>query len=546
MSEAPGPEAVVAEVTALLQRSEIDKAIARAREALAQGFEAPLLLNLRAFWLEGQNRPADALIDLRRARELAPRDPMILNALGLCLGKLGRTDEAYLAFRDCAEIVPDFAPAHFNSGWTLEELGELEKARLAFEEAARLDPRGADPQGRLASLAARRGQWERARTHAQAALALAPGHAPAAIALATADLAAKAYGEAKLRLQGVVDAATASMQDRATAAGLIGDLFDAQGRYPDAFAAYAASNALYKSVFAERLAARAEMGMADYVRWLLQSFEAPAMPAWEPSDLGRTIPGQGPKRHIFVMGFPRSGTTLLEEALAGHPEAVTTGERDPFTGLVRELLGQPSHLEHLRELGPAAVARHRTRYWEALQALGIPVEGKILIDKQPFNTVRLPLIAKLFPDAKILFCLRDPRDVVLSCFRRRFINNPANFEFLTLEGASRLYDLVMRLAAVYRQKLPISLHELRHEALVEDFDGQLRAICAFADLEWSDAFRDFARRSGTREVTTPSATQVTKGLGREGIGHWRNYRAEMEPALPLLNPWAERLNYPAN
>ena len=546
MSEAPGPEAIVAEVTALLQRSELDKAVASARDALDRGFEAPLLLNLRAFWLEGQNRPADALLDLRRAHDLAPGDPAILNALGLCLGKLGRTDEAYLAFRQCAEAMPDFAPAHFNCGWTLEELGELEKARLAFEEAARLDPRGADPQGRLASLAARRGQWDRARAHAEAALALAPGHAPAAIALATADLAAKSYADAKRHLQGVIDAPAASMQDRATAAGLRGDLFDAQGRYPEAFAAYTAGNALYRTLFAERLAARAEMGMADYVRWLLQSFEAASMPAWEAGDLSRTRDGEGPSRHVFLMGFPRSGTTLLEEVLAGHPQAVTTGERDPFTALVRELLAQPSHLERLRELGPAAIARHRTRYWEALGALGVAAEGKILIDKQPFNTVRLPLIARLFPDAKIVFCLRDPRDVVLSCFRRRFINNPANFEFLTLDGASRLYDLVMQLASVYRRKLPLKVHEIRNEALVEDFDGALRALCSFADIEWSDAFRDFAHRSGTREVTTPSATQVSKGLGREGIGHWRHYRAEMEPVLPVLNRWAERLNYPAN
>lgn len=546
MSEAPGSAAVLRDVTALLQRSEIDQAIALAKDALGRGLEAPLLLNLRAYWLEGQNRPADALIDLKRARELAPEDPLVLNALGLCLGKLGRTDEAYLAFRQCTELAPDFGPAHFNCGWTSEELGELERARMAFEDAARLDPKGADAYGRLAALAARRGQWDSARAHAETALARMPDHPAAVIALAQADIAAKSYAGAKSRLQAVIDTPNASMQDRATAAGVLGDILDAQGRYRDAFAAYAAGNVLFRNAFAQKLEARLEMSMADYVGWLLDSFSAPSMSRWAESDLGRCSPGEGPVRHIFLMGFSRSGTTLLEEILAGHPDAVTTGERDPFTGLVRELLAQPAHLEQLRNLDPAGVARHRTRYWEALRALGIPVEGRILIDKQPLNTVRLPLIARLFPDARIVFCLRDPRDVVLSCFRRRFINNSANFEFLALDSAARLYDAVMRLAAVYREKLPIALHEIRNEAVVDDFDTEIRALCAFAGIAWTDAFRDFARRSGTRQVATPSAVQVVRGLGREGIGHWRNYRTDMEPVLPLLDAWAERLNYPDN
>jgi tetratricopeptide (TPR) repeat protein len=546
MSEAPGPAAIVQDVTALLQRQEIDKAIALAKDALDRGFEAPLLLNLRAYWLEGQNRPTDALADLRRARELAPQDPMVLNALGLCLAKLGRTDEAYLAFRQCAELAPEFGPAHFNCGWTLEELGELDRARQAFEEAARLDPEGPNPYGRLAALAARRAQWDTARAHAQTALARAPDHPAAVIALAQADFAAKSYGDAKIRLQIVIDTPQASVQDRGTAAGVLGDILDAQGRYHDAFAAYTAGNALFKNAFTEKLAMTSEMSMADYVRWLLDSFGAPSMPSWSAGDLSRCGPGEGPSRHVFLLGFARSGTTLLEEVLACHPDAVTTGERDPFTPLVRELLAQPAQLERLRDLGPAAVARNRTRYWQALGSLGIPVEGKLLIDKQPLNTVRLPLIAKLFPDAKIVFCLRDPRDVVLSCFRRRFINNPTNFEFLTLDGAARLYDAILRLASVYREKLPLDMHEIRNEDVVDDFDGEIGALCAFLGIDWTDAFRDFARRSGAREVTTPSATQVVRGLGREGIGHWRHYRAEMEPVLPLWNAWAERLNYPDN
>lgn len=538
-------ETVVDQATGLLQRGQTAAAIALARESLDRGIEAPLLLNLRAFWLESENRPAEALRDLNRAHELAPSDPMVLNALGLCLAKLSRLEEAADAFQQCARLAPEFAPAHYNCGWSLEELGELDRARDAFLAVVRLNPQSAEPLGRLATLAVRRGRWEEARTFAQKALALAPGHAPAAIALASVDFAAKDYRSARSRLAALVDAPGLTEQDRATVFGLLGDVLDAEKRYGEAFTAYAASNNVFKGAFARRVAASAEMAMDAYVGWLLESFERASMRPW-PATAGANEDDGGPAGHVFVLGFPRSGTTLLEEVLACHPDVTTTGERDAFTGIVRDLLARPDQLARLRDLPPGEIRRQRERYWRALEDFGVAVKGRILIDKQPFNTVRLPLIARLFPEARIVFCVRDPRDVVLSCFRRRFVLNAANAEFLTLEGTARLYDMVMRLAALYREKLPLSLHRIRNEDLVADFDRQLQGVCDFAGIGWVEAFRDFAHHSSRRDVATPSAVQILKGLDREGIGHWRNYAAEMAPVLPLLDAWAERLDYPAS
>jgi tetratricopeptide (TPR) repeat protein len=538
-------ESAVKQVTGLLQRGQTAEAVALATASLERGIEAPLLLNLRAYWLEGQNRPAEALRDLERAHALAPTDVAVLNALGLCYAKLGRLEEAAAAFQECATLAPAFAPAHYNSGWSLEDLGELDRAHDAFLEAVRINPQAVDPLARLAALAARRGQWDSARSFAQKALALAADNVPAAIALASADLAAKDYQGARTRVAALLDAGRMTNQDRGTALGLLGDVLDAEGRFGDAFAAYAASNATFKPVFASRLAASGEMPMDEYVGWLRQHFEDRAMPPW-PVDGAAGSRRDGPVRHLFVLGFPRSGTTLLEEVLACHSDAVTTGEKDALAGIVRELLGRPQHLSRLRFLSRDEVDLYRTRYWESLAARGLRVDGKILVDKQPFNSIRLPLIAKLFPEARIVFCLRDPRDVVLSCFRRRLNLNAANAEFLSLDRAAQLYDSVIHLVEAYREKLPLPIHTVRNEDLVADFDAQVRQLCAFCDIEWTDAFRDFARRSAAREISTPSATQVARGLGREGIGHWRNYRTEMAPVMPLLGEWAERLGYPGN
>jgi hypothetical protein len=167
-----------------------------------------------------------------------------------------------------------------------------------------------------------------------------------------------------------------------------------------------------------------------------------------------------------------------------------------------------------------------------IRKFGVEPRGRVFIDKMPLASVQLPLIAKLFPNARILFARRDPRDVILSCFRRRFGMNPSMYQLLTLEGAAAYYDAIMRLAELYRELLPLPQHLIRYESLVEDFETTARLTCAFVGLEWDAAMLDFAAKARTRGISTPSAAQVARGLNREGQGVWRRYREQMAPVLP--------------
>jgi hypothetical protein len=169
--------------------------------------------------------------------------------------------------------------------------------------------------------------------------------------------------------------------------------------------------------------------------------------------------------------------------------------------------------------------------------------GKTVIDKQPYNTINLPLIARLFPGAKIVFSLRDPRDVVLSCFRRRFRMNASNYELLTLESAAALYDTMMRLAALYRAKLPLKLVEVRHESLTADFAREMERVAGFIGLSQGGGLQEFAPRQSARSVVTPTAAQLTQGLRSDTSGHWRRYRQELAPVLPRLQPWVSHFGY---
>jgi hypothetical protein len=195
-------------------------------------------------------------------------------------------------------------------------------------------------------------------------------------------------------------------------------------------------------------------------------------------------------------------------------------------------------------MSDADLEPYRGGYWRWVKATGRAPAGKVFVDKLPLHSIRLALIARLFPEARILFALRDPRDVVLSCFRRSFRVNAAMYEFVTLDGAARFYDAVMELATLSRERFPLDLAEARYEHLVGDFDGEVARLCAFMGLDWDPAMRDFADAARKRVIRTPSAAQVRRGLYATGREQWRRYAAELAAVEPVLAPWIALYGYP--
>jgi hypothetical protein len=274
-------------------------------------------------------------------------------------------------------------------------------------------------------------------------------------------------------------------------------------------------------------------------RWFSAAAPWPKAPA-------APISADAPRTHVFLVGFPRSGTTLLETALSAHPDVVTLEERECLGGSIQAYLTSDRGLERLGALDEREAQRRRAEYWQAVRSYGVDPAGRTFVDKLPLNIMHLPLIARLFPDARVLLARRDPRDVVLSCFRRRFELNPAMYRLLTLEGAADFYDAAMALSQACLVRLPLEVHVLRHEDLVEDFEGRLRGVCAFLGLEWTAALMDVAAAARARAIDTPSSAQLARGLNREGVGAWRRYRRQMAAVLPRLAPWAAQFGYPSD
>lgn len=513
-----------------------------ADQALAEGVEDAVLLNLAASIRYGDGRFDEALQLLRRADALAPGDPNVLNSLGVCQFALGQTDAALQSYDAALQLDPRMAPAHFNRGAVLEQIDDIKGARAAYEQAAALDRNYLEPLASLAWLDALSGDAKSARAHADRALALSPANVLARMALASADLQRPDFSAAAARLSALIGDPSLTRLNRAIVAGLIGDLNDAEGSPSEAFAAYQACNAELRAMSAERFERPGVETALARVRRLTAWFEAAEPAAWSDAPPTR-LHASEPKAHIFLVGFPRSGTTLLENVLAAHPEVISLEEKDCLAVAEREYLSSDQGLERLARIAPDEAARHRDLYWATVRSFGVEPGGRVFIDKLPLASVTLPVIAKLFPDARVLFALRDPRDVVLSCFRRRFALNAAMYELLSLPAAATYYDAVMRLSERYRDILPLPQHAVRYESLVDDFEGSARAACDFIGLEWDKVLFDFAAKARTRGIATPSAAQVTRGLNREGQGVWRRYRAQMAPVLPMLEPWVRRFGY---
>lgn len=528
-------------VQAALARGEYEQAANRAAQALQQGERHPTLFNALAFHHSEAGRYDEAIAFLTEGLKLAPRDPHLLYSAGVCLFHQRRDRDALGLFNASLDARPGFAPPLYHRGLIFERAGEVEAAARCYEEAIANEPRYEAPYAGLASLAAARGDFRRARDYADRALALHPGQTTAHLAIARADFDDGRFEAVVDRLEPILADPGLDPLERPDLQAALGDALDGLGRADEAFGAWSEGKRLSHTLYADTQVAAVALRNLQRLASLKPFVEtlAPFPPGGDPDS---TVPG-APRRHLFLVSFPRSGTTLLEQVLASHPDVVTLEERPLLEPAENEFLVSPDSFRRLLSAGDDLLDPFRDLYWRQVADRGLAVAGKVFVDKLPLGSVLIPLIARLFPSARILFAERDPRDVVLSCFRRHFNTNPGMYQFVTLVGAARFYDAVMSVADRYRRLVPDRVHAVRYETLVTDFEHEVRALCAFSGLEWTDRLTDFATTARARTIRTPSAPQVRKGLYTSGAGQWRTYAGHLAPILPILTPWVVTLGY---
>ena len=514
----------------------------------------------RALLALGQPGEADAL-----CAHCSGDDPEAMRVRAYAAQALGRGAAALALYGRLVDAVPEDFEAWTNLGGARLAAGDATSAIAAFECAAALRPDLPVTHFNLATAAVEAAEFDVAERNYRAALALKPDLLPAWLALGAVQESrnrgqalaaildeARAAGiperdlgflrAQSLRRQGRFEEALASAKaapataDPAEKARLIGELHDRLGREADAFAAFREMNRIDAGHPSNPRALAAE-----YRRQLgeVAALTTPAWFAgWKPVERDGARPAP-----VFLVGFPRSGTTLLDTFLMGHPDVVVLEER-PLLERVNGALG--GGLDRLAGLGQGEVDALRARYFAELEALAPGAEGKLVVDKYPLAIGLAALIHRLFPDARFIFAERHPCDVVLSCYMTRFRLNRGSANFLDLGDAARLYDLVLDYWQRARGVFPLDVREVRYERLVEDPESVLRPLSAFLGLVWNDRLLDNRGTAAARDyIGSPSYAQVAEPVHRRAAGRWVRYRRELEPVLPVLLGWAEKLGYPA-
>jgi hypothetical protein len=261
-------------------------------------------------------------------------------------------------------------------------------------------------------------------------------------------------------------------------------------------------------------------------------------PDWA-SRMPTLAPDDGIPDLAFVVGFPRSGTTLLDTFLMGHPQTHVVEEGrmlEQATLVISESPGADWPLD--------LVTRARSVYLDELRR-NVPADfNGLVVDKHPMNMMRLAVLHALFPSAKVLFVQRHPCDVVLSGYMQSFRLNHAMANFLDLADAADLYDASMTMWTRSRDAVPQAIHSVVYERLTADPGTELKPALAFLGLDWHDELLDHQTTAKKRGlISTASYDQVVQPLSRAPSGRWRRYRKQLESVLPVLVPWAERLGY---
>lgn len=249
---------------------------------------------------------------------------------------------------------------------------------------------------------------------------------------------------------------------------------------------------------------------------------------------------------IFLGGFPRSGTTLLGNMLHGHQGLYDLEERPLIDPLLRTLRHEsPGYPDSLAELTAASRDALRQQYRERLAAFAPGTDGIEVINRNPICPVYAGLFSRLFPQHRFIFIMRDPADVCLSCFMQNFRIHPVTVQFTDPVRTAFFYAECMRAWEIYRTRLPLNVHEVRYEDLIDNPEPVLRDLLAFLELEWDPSVLSHAdtARSRGRGVRTASYQQVTHGLYRHSSGRWRRYQAHMDKMLRYLEPWRAHFGY---
>jgi tetratricopeptide (TPR) repeat protein len=517
---------------------------------------------------------AQALAAFERALQLAPPSAGLLYNLGAL--QMDRFDyqAAHLALRDAVAIAPRDARIRLTFAQCCYDLGRREETLAAVQDWEKLEGLNVELTVLIALLLVVAGAQHQAQAVVQRLLAEPPQKGRAAVGFAFILERLHRLGEARAVMErlDLYDRSLDADPEKLLMSAVLADrskqhaeafrhlslalqnqhefvhrynllyplakACDALGRYDEA---YAAAEEAHRSQQAFLEAVRGKSCEEDSQLWSLTANGC------HPLDIA-TWESAGPAMEespIFIVGFPRSGTTLLEQVLDAHPLLQSMDEQPFLLRAVVEVtnrgIGYPAELGKLTQ---AALQDIRVHYWDRARERARLLPGRRLVDKNPLNMILLPLIRRLFPNARIILTIRHPCDTVLSCFLQHFRSDLA----LLCRDLPTVAKSYSRAFGFWYSQLPLlrpSSYELRYEQLAADFATEVEKLSVFLELPWHQAMLapgEHARSKGF--IGTPSYAQVIEPVSNRSVGRWKHYERHFgQDVMASLTPWIEQWGY---
>jgi len=466
--------------------------------------------------LLGQQRYGEAVEAYRHAVGIEPRLTAAWFNMGICHRSIGQLSAARSAFQAAVKLEPNAPDILNNLGSVCFELNDVAAATDAYAAAANIDRTNADLLANLALCYEASNRPSEAEQTAKAALELQKENGLAILILGRLKMQAKEFQTAIELFDRPIGQADA----RFAFSFLINkaQCFDRLG---DTEAAWQTAKRAHEHNLKDPThQANVQAGFAAVKtneRFFLES-------DFQPPDIGPTQDERAPP--VFFIGFPRSGTTLVERMLAHHPDVFASPEMTPLGGVfawLKQQFPEQRYPDVLRHLRADELRTLRQAYWRWADNQFNSPRAPVFVDKMPMNILAVGLINAIFPDARILCALRDPRDVILSCYFQDFAQNPSTSIFNDLPSTTEYYGAVMGYWIRMKPTLRPPIHEYRYEDLVADSEKTLKDIFEFIGLDWRpDSLEYRASLTGTH-ISTPSRAEINQPISATAIGRWRNY-----------------------
>ncbi len=467
----------------------------------------------------------DSLHALHKAAELLPGDAVTHYNLGNILHERGRLNEAEASYRRALQVVPDGADVHVNLGKTLQDMGRTGEAEASYRRALRIKPDHAEAHNNLGETLMESGRLDEAEASLRRALQIRPDYIKVRLSLASVRKV-KADDENLAALLAAEEAARNSAtslhgEDAMCLHFALGKSYGDLGDPEKAFPHFLEGNRLKRATFDYR-----PERVAKHFAAIMRNFDAATPDRLRGGGDPSTLP-------IFVLGMPRSGTTLVEQIIASHPDVHGAGELPDLTAILQQEVAGAVFPHNLHALEPEHLAAWGAAYVAGLQRRA--PEARRITDKMPANFLALGLIHLMLPKAKIIHVKRNPADTCLSCFTTLFSHGQHHTYDLAELG--RYYADYERLMEYWRRVLPDGAFlEVQYEDVVADQEAQARRIIDYCGLVWNDACIDFHKNG--RAVSTASMAQVRQPIYKSSVDRWRPYGKFLGPLFDALGDLA--------